>query len=175
MRARAWATACVVGLAACVVGASQVACGGTTGAKFANVKQGEMPSGEAWDGVYFNAVYGYLHVTAQESNLVGRWKRKDGSKWGELSGTVEGNVAHFKFTEHTYGGVGPASDIHGTGVFAYGMSTDKIAKLTGQYALDDSDSIGQWDCLKQVGMKADLNSINGQSTDAAPTGQDNWQ
>jgi hypothetical protein len=152
-----------------------VGCAGGTAAKFAEVKAGEMPSGEAWDGVYFNAVYGYLHITVSGSDLVGRWKRKDGSKWGELSGTVDGNVAHVKFTEHTYGGIGPASDVHGTGVFAYGMSGDKIAKLSGQYALDDSDAVGQWDCMKQVGMKADLNSINGQSSDAAPVSNDHWQ
>ncbi len=134
-----------------------------------------MPADETWAGVYFSPVYGNLHLNQSEGNIVGRWKRKDGSKWGELSGTAEGNVLRFKWTEHTYGVVGPAADVHGTGVFVYTLNDDKLGKLAGQYAIDDSDSVGSWDCLKQKGMKPDLDSINGQSSDAAPVSSDHWQ
>ena len=59
-----------------------------------------MPAGESWVGVYYNPVYGYLHMVEQDGNIVGRWKRTDSSHWGELSGTVEGNVMHFTWKEH---------------------------------------------------------------------------
>ena len=80
-----------------------------------------MPSGESWPGVYYNPVYGYLHMIEQDGNIVGRWKRTDGSHWGELSGTAEGNVLHFTWKEHKYGGVGPSADSKGSGVFVYKM------------------------------------------------------
>ena len=61
----------------CVVG-----CGGGGGAKFAHIKAGEMPAGETWAGVYYNPVYGYLHMVEQDGNIVGRWKRTDGEPLG---------------------------------------------------------------------------------------------
>jgi hypothetical protein len=153
-----------------------VGCAGGGGAKFANIKAGEMPSGETWPGVYYNPVYGYLHMVEQEGNIVGRWKRTDGSHWGELSGTSEGNVMHFTWTEHKYGGVGPSADSKGSGVFVYKLGTDKqIPELGGQYALDDSNDVGDWHCVKQLNMKADLNSINGSGTDVMGVTPDKWK
>lgn len=151
-----------------------VGCGGGGGAKFAQVKAGEMPSGEVWAGVYYNPVYGYLHMVEQEGNLVGRWKRTDGSHWGELSGTAEGNVMHFTWTEHKYGGVGPSADAKGNGVFVYKMG-EKFGELAGQYALEDSDNVGDWHCVKQTGMKPDLSSISGKGTDVMGVTPDNWK
>src|SRR5580693_7667423 len=89
-----------MGILAMALSLSLVACGKGGDAKFGNIKAGEMPSGETWPGVYYNPVYGYLHMVEQEGNIVGRWKRTDGSHWGELSGTAEGNVLHFQWTEH---------------------------------------------------------------------------
>jgi hypothetical protein len=172
MRAGAWAAACVIGLALASTG---LACGSGGGAKFAQVKSGAMPANETWVGVYYNPVYGYLHINEQDGAIVGRWKRTDASHWGELSGTVEGNVFRFKWTEHKYGAIGPSADSHGTGVFAYKMGQNNIAELGGQYALDESDSVGDWNCIKQVGMKADVNSINGDNPDTVPVAHDKWQ
>ncbi|HEY8041779.1 MAG TPA: hypothetical protein VIF15_18370, partial [Polyangiaceae bacterium] len=111
----------------------------------------------------------------QDGNIVGRWKRTDGSHWGELSGTAEGNVMHFTWKEHKYGGVGPSSDSQGSGQFVYGMGSNKIPELAGQYALDDSKDVGDWHCVKQLNMKVDLNSINGDNPAEAPATQDKWQ
>ena len=80
-----------------------VGCWGGAGAKFASIKAGDMPEGESWVGVYYNPVYGYLHMIEQDGNIVGRWKRTDSSHWGEMSGTAEGNVVHFTWKEHAYG------------------------------------------------------------------------
>ncbi len=155
------------------------ACGGG-GARFASVKAGELPVGESWDGVYFNPVYGYLHLVPQGENIVGRWKRADSSHWGELSGTVDGNVFHFTWTEHRYGAFGPSGDVHGSGVFVYKVppsrdeSVKAIPELDGQYALDDSKEIGDWHCVKQVNLKPDLSSITGESPTDPTSKGDVW-
>jgi hypothetical protein len=178
MTARAWAGACILGVALST-GALACGCGGGQTAKFAQVKAGEMPSGETWVGVYYNQVYGYLHIIQQEGNIVGRFKRTDGSHWGELSGTAEGNVMHFTWKEHKYGGVGPSADSHGSGQFVYKLSADADKKappeLDGQYALDDSNDIGDWHCVKQVNMKPDLDSINGKTNDNMGVTPDQWK
>jgi hypothetical protein len=174
MKPRAWL--CGVGMAVVVAGAggAVAACGGQT-AKFAAIKAGEMPENETWVGVYYNPVYGNLHMTVEGDNVVGRWKRTDSSHWGELSGTVEGNVVHFTWKEHAYGAIGPSSESHGSGVFVYKMGDNKIAELDGQYSLEDSSSVGQWHCVKQVGAKVDPNSINGDNPqDTAPAAGDKW-
>ncbi len=152
-----------------------VACDSQKTAKFAEVKPGDMPEGEAWPGVYFNEVYGYLHIVEQDGAVSGRWKRKDGSHWGELSGTAQGNVLHFTWKEHRYGAVGPSGDSRGSGMFVFKMPDTKIPELTGQYALDDSDQVGQWNCVKQMNLKPDPNSINGDNPADTPATQDKWK
>ncbi len=152
-----------------------VGCSGSPQAKFANVKAGQMPEGQAWPGVYYNPVYGYLHIVEQDGAASGRWKRTDGSHWGELSGTAEGNVLHFTWKEHRYGAVGPSADSHGTGIFVYKPGENNIPELAGQYAIDDSDSVGDWHCVKQVGMKPDPTQITGDSPADAPASQDKWK
>jgi hypothetical protein len=171
MRARAWASVGILGVA---LAAGTFGCGAAQ-PKFGVVKGGEMPSGETWVGVYYNPVYGYLHMIEQDGNIVGRWKRTDGSHWGELSGTVEGNVVHFTWKEHKYGGVGPSADSKGSGVFQYKMGANDIPELQGQYALDESTDVGDWHCVKQKGMKPDINSINGQGVDNMGVTPEGWK
>jgi len=46
----------------------------------------------------------------------------------------------------------------------------KIAELTGQFALQDSDGTGEWNCVKQLNEKPDFNSVNGENpTEVSPT------
>src|SRR6202022_3012413 len=124
-------------LAVVVVGGSLIACGSPT-AKFPAVTATEMPAGETWQGVYYNQVYGYLHLVTEGENIVGRWKRSDSSHWGELSGRVDGNVFRFTWTEHRYGAIGPSGDSHGSGQFVYTKAAEQkaIPELKGKYALD---------------------------------------
>src|SRR5580693_3133944 len=176
MKPRAWL--CGVGMAVVVAGAggAVAACGGQT-AKFAAIKAGEMPENETWVGVYYNPVYGNLHMTVEGDNVVGRWKRTDSSHWGELSGTADGNVVHFTWKEHAYGAIGANGVSQGAGVFVYKMGAKDNAppELDGQYTLENSEDVGQWHCVKQVGMKADINAITGDNPqDTAPATQDKW-
>jgi hypothetical protein len=173
MRAGHLVAACVLGVA--LVGSSAVGCGGGGHAKFAQVKAGEMPSGESWAGVFFNPVYGYLHMIEQDGSIVGRWRRTDGSYWGELNGTAEGNVLHFTWKEHKVGGVGPSADSKGSGQFVYSVPDSKIPELAGQYALDESNNVGEWHCVKQLNIKPDLNSVNGNATDNMGVTPDSWK
>jgi hypothetical protein len=164
------------------VAAASVSCGGSSGAsaKFANVKAGEMPEGESWDGVYYNPVYGYLHLVPQGDNIIGRWKRTDSSHWGELSGTAEGNVFRFTWTEHRYGAFGPSGEVRGAGVFVYYIpkkaGEHKVPpELDGKYALDEATDIADWHCVKQLNVKPDPNSINGENPVDPTSKGEQWQ
>ena len=95
------------------------ACGGasTDRPKTASVKPDNMPEGGSWTGVFYDAQFGMLHLVHHGSNVTGRWKRPNGAAWGELNGPVVGNVAHFEWTEHKVGLVGPSSITKGKGYF----------------------------------------------------------
>jgi hypothetical protein len=162
-------------LAAASTSVALVGCAGNQAARFSiGQKSGEMPSGQNWEGVYYNPVYGYLHVVGNEGALTGRWKRTNASAWGELSGQAEGNVLHFTWTEHKYGEVGPASDAQGSGVFVYKVGENDVGELDGQYAVKDSDSVGEWHCVKQMNVKPDIKSINGDNPMGTPQ-TDEWK
>ena len=165
-------------LAACTLAcasASLVACGGAD-THAANIKSEDMPAGETWTGVYFHPVYGHLHMVANENNIVGKWKRADGSAWGEMSGVASGNVLHFHWKEHKYGMVGPASETTGKGYFVYKIGSEKIPELDGQFGMDNDETGADWHNIKQVRMNPDLNSIKGDNAGvAAPVSKDSWQ
>ncbi len=145
-------------------------CGGGESVKSAKVASGPMPEGETWTGVYFHPVYGYLHMQEEGSNIVGRWKRADQSKWGELSGTKVGNVVHYAWKEHTIGMVGPSSTTNGKGYFQYKMDKENRPILEGQFGLK-SDEIGSdWNNVKQLRMPVDIQSIGGDAEGVKPGG-----
>ncbi len=154
-----------------------VACGdGMGGAKTANVKAGEMPSGESWAGVYYHPVFGYLHMQEEGSNVIGRWKRTDQSAWGEMSGTKNGNLLHYAWKEHKIGLVGPAATSSGKGYFIYKMGKEGgIAELDGQFGLGNDEAGSDWHNVKQQRMNPDLKSITGDTGGVAPAGAGKWE
>ena len=145
-------------------------CGDGKEAKSAKVASGPMPEGETWTGVYFHPVYGYLHLQEEGANVVGRWKRADQSKWGELSGTKAGNVAHYTWKEHTVGMVGASATTHGKGYFQYKMDKEDRPVLDGQFGLNDDETGSDWHNVKQARMPVDLKSIGGDSEGIKPGG-----
>ncbi len=153
-------------------------CSGDEGAKVANVKASDMPDGESWSGVYFHPVFGYLHIVENGTTIIGKWKRADQSKWGEMNGTKVGNVFHYTWKEHTYGLVGPAAEMHGKGVFVYRVEENnghKTAKLDGQFGLGENEVGSTWNCVKQDRMEPKIDSINGDvSATGAPPAAGNW-
>ena len=176
MRAPAWL--CGVGMAVALRGAGGRCVGGmrrARGPKFAERQGGRAAGRRVWPGVYYNPVYGYLHMVQQGDNVVGRWKRTDASHWGELSGTAEGNVMHFTWTEHQYGAIGPSADIKGTGVVRLQEGRGRARARRASTRSTDSHSVGNWNCVKQIDKKPDLNSITGDNPTDAPTKGDKWQ
>jgi hypothetical protein len=167
-----------VGSLVLAVGATTLVagCGSGGGAATANVKPGPMPEGESWEGVYFNQVFGYLHIVPQGEQFVGRWKRTDGSKWGEMSGAITDNVVHFQWKEHTYGMTGPSALRAGKGYFVYKIGANNIPELKGEYGNGSDEAGAEWNLVKQKGMKADLDSIKGEvgATDV-PATEGGWQ
>lgn len=145
-------------------------CGDGKDAKSAKVASGPMPEGETWTGVYFHPVYGYLHMIEEGTNVVGRWKRADQSKWGELSGTKGGNVLHYTWKEHTVGMVGASATTHGKGYFQYKMDKEDRPVLDGQFGLNEDEVGSDWHNVKQARMQPDLKSIGGDSEGIKPGG-----
>lgn len=146
------------------------ACGDGKETKHAKVASGPMPEGETWTGVYFHPVYGYLHLVEEGSNVVGRWKRADQSKWGELSGTKGGNVLHYTWKEHTIGMIGASATTHGKGYFQYKMDKEDRPILDGQFGLNEDEVGSDWHNVKQARMAPDLKSIGGDAEGIKPGG-----
>ncbi len=145
-----------------------VGCGDGEGAKSAKVSSGPMPEGESWTGVYFHPVFGYLHMQEEGTNVVGRWKRTDHSHWGELSGTVSGNVLRYTWREHKVGMVGASATTQGKGYFVYKVNKENIGELDGEFGLNDAEVGSNWKNVKQLRMPPDLKSIGGDSEGVTP-------
>ncbi|HQB46858.1 MAG TPA: hypothetical protein PLV85_24800, partial [Polyangiaceae bacterium] len=142
------------------------ACGGpkTSSPKMAAVQPGNMPSGAVWDGVYFNAVWGNLHIVSDGNSFEGRWLRTDESAWGEMKGTLSGDVARFEWKEHKIGMVGPSATSTGKGYFRYtrpeGDNMDD--RILGEWGFGDAEvGGGEWDSVKQRNKQPDLKSVGG--------------
>jgi hypothetical protein len=145
-----------------------IGCGEGAEPKTAKIASGPMPEGETWTGVYFHPVFGYLHIQEEGSNAVGRWKRTDQSHWGELSGTISGNVLHYTWKEHKIGMIGPAATTKGRGYFVYKLNKENIGELDGEFGLNDSELGSTWKNIKQVRMQPDLKSIGGDGEGVMP-------
>ncbi len=142
--------------------------------KVAAVTPSEMPAGASWDGVYFNPIWGYLHLRSDGTTFKGKWQRSDKSAFGFMSGTLNGDVARFEFAETKEGMVGPSATTKGKGYFRYvrpkGDNLDD--RLKGEWGFDDAEiGGGEWDCVKQRNQKPDLDSIKG----GTETGVGGWK
>ena len=152
-------------------GAVLSACGGKEEPKMASVKPSAMPEGASWDGVYFNPQFGNLHLLETGGSIAGKWKRTDGSAWGELNGPVQANVFHYEWTEHKVGLIGPSSTTKGKGYFVYqrpsGENVDD--NIVGEWGLNDRETGNPWDGIKQRHVKPDLKSIGGEQESGGPS------
>lgn len=147
---------------------SFLGCGEGGEAKSAKVASGPMPEGETWTGVYFHPVFGYLHMQEEGSNVVARWKRTDHSHWGELSGTLSGNVLHYTWKEHKIGMVGASATTKGKGYFVYKVNKESIGELDGEFGLNEAEVGSSWKNVKQLRMPPDIKSIGGDSEGVTP-------
>ncbi|HEY4117733.1 MAG TPA: hypothetical protein VGM56_07755 [Byssovorax sp.] len=150
--------------------ASTGCAGGEGSGKTANVAPGDMPAGASWNGVYYSELYGYLHVVTDGSNFQARWLRPGKDRWGEMHGTVAGDLLKFDWTEHTIGTIGPGSEKTGKGYLKYkrppGDNVDDT--IAGEIGHGSDETGDPWDGIKQRNMTPDLKSIGG--TGAADLG-----
>ncbi len=138
------------------------ACGGGSqaGVKVAQVSPGTMPDGGNWEGVYYNQVYGMLHITETNNAVQGAWRNTNGDKWGELFGEIEGDLLRFSWKEHKIGVVGPQATSEGKGYFKYTTPKQGEAhELKGEWGLGESDAGHGWDCVKQLNVEPDPKSV----------------
>ena len=163
-----------VAAGALVLGPAVLGCGSTPSAKTAQIQAGDMPDGADWSGVYFNELYGFLHVIQEGDKVNGKWQRPQKEKWGELHGTATGNVLRFDWTEYKTGVVGPNSQTSGKGYFKYsrpeGDNVDD--RIDGEIGYGQDEVGNPWDGIKQRNVKPDLTSIGG--TGAGDIGGGDW-
>jgi hypothetical protein len=157
------------------VAAPLAACGGqTSNSKVANVPQGDLPAGATFKGVWYNPAFGDLHLIPEGTSAVGKYKSQQNGRWGEIHGTITGDVIHFEWTDHKTGAVGPGSTSNGKGWFKYAAGAEgELPKLKGGWGLgDDEVSGGDWECVLQKDVPPKLESIGGEHDATIDTGWD---
>lgn len=140
----------------------------------ANVQAGEMPAGGNWRGVYYDEIYGFLHLLRDGSNVHGRWRTTAGEKWGELHGTVDGDLLRYEWAEHRIGMFGPNATTTGKGYFKYVVPPQENAdhEIHGEWGLGDDEAGHPWTAIKQRNMEPDPDSVLPDETQTSVQGGD---
>lgn len=139
-----------------------VACGGAQqpAANVVQVQPGPLPDGGDWEGVYYNQLYGFLHLTVSSGAAQGAWRTTAGDKWGEMYGEIEGDLMRFTWKEHKVGVVGPQATSQGKGYFRYTIPREGEAhELQGEWGLGESNSGHNWNCVKQLNQEPNPKSV----------------
>jgi hypothetical protein len=144
---------CVPSISACSSSQSQV--------KTADhIKAGSMPAEGDWQGVYYDQLYGYLHITASGNAIQGAWETTAGDKWGELYGEADGDLLKYTWKEHTKGVVGPAATSEGKGYFRYTIpKPGEPHVIVGEWGLNENEVGHKWEALQQLNMEPDPKSV----------------
>ncbi|MFO0661782.1 MAG: hypothetical protein U0165_18405, partial [Polyangiaceae bacterium] len=87
-------------IAVAVGGVTSLTGCGKPAPKAAKVEVGSMPAGATFKGVWFNPVFGHLHLIPNNNNeIAGKWEAESKGKWGRMTGTVTGDVVRFEWEE----------------------------------------------------------------------------
>src|SRR5438477_6593719 len=92
-------------------------CSSGPDAKTAKIQAGDMPQGAEWTGVYYSELFGHLHIVQDGNSISGKWLRPTRDRWGEVHGSVVGDLLHFSWVEHTIGLATPNANKTGHGYF----------------------------------------------------------
>lgn len=140
----------------------------------ANVQAGEMPADGNWRGVYYDEVYGYLHLLRDGSNVHGRWRTTAGEKWGELHGKVEGDLLRYDWAEHRIGMFGPNATTTGKGYFKYVVPSGENVdhEIHGEWGLGENEAGYPWTAIKQRNMQPEPDSVLPDETQTTVQGAD---
>jgi hypothetical protein len=139
---------------------SVAACGNGSDTKVAHLKAGDMPAGGDWQGVYYDKVYGYLHIVTDGKTVQGAWRTGGGDAYGEMQGESDGNIFRYTWTQHKIGMVGKEAESSGKGYFKYTIPKEGEAHvIVGEWGLGDSDAGNPWQAVKQTNMQPNLQSV----------------
>jgi hypothetical protein len=131
--------------------------------KTADVEPEPMPDGAEWDGVYYDMLFGNLHLESDGNLVKGKWQRPRKGQWGKLTGNADGNVLRFDWEEFVDGLVGPNSRKRGKGYFVYkrpeGDNVDDV--IEGEIGRGEDEVGTEWRAIKQRNVEPDLDSIGG--------------
>jgi hypothetical protein len=147
-------------VALCVPLAGAVGCGKENEVKTANVKPKDMPAGAEWQGVYYSTLYGYLHLQVDGNSARGAWRTTAGDAFGEMHGTVEGNLLKYEWKERKIGAVGANAERHGKGYFVYQPIVEgESDKIAGEWGLNEDEAGEKWEAVKQKNMQPNPDSV----------------
>lgn len=125
-----------------------------------HIQGGTMPEGGEWEGVYYDQLYGFLHLTVSGNAAQGAWRTTAGDKWGEMYGEIDGDVLKYTWTERKIGVVGPAAKSEGKGYFKYTIpKPGEPHVITGEWGLNENEVGHKWEALKQMNMEPDPKSV----------------
>jgi hypothetical protein len=143
------------------VAGALVACGpGSGDVQHAHEKPGAMPAGNEWNGVYFSQEFGYLHLVSDNRSANGAWRTTAGDAWGEMTGTIEGDLMHYEWTERKIGAIGADATKKGHGWFRYTVPKEgEAAVIAGEWGLGESDAGAPWKAVKQLHMDPKPESV----------------
>lgn len=144
-------------------------------AKTAAVSAGDMPADGEWSGVYYSPLYGFLHIVAEGSTANGAWRTTAGDKWGELNGTIEGDLLKYSWVEHTIGLVGANAGRKGKGYFKYTAPSDADAHvIAGEWGLNEDERGYKWEATKQTNMEPNPDSVRPDEVEGQVSGAGGW-
>lgn len=125
-----------------------------------HIQPGPLPEGGEWRGVYYNQLYGFLHITESGGAVQGAWRTEAGDKWGELYGETQGNLLRYTWTEHKIGIVGANATSEGKGYFVYSAPNPGEAHvIKGEWGLGENEAGHTWEALKQLNQEPDPKSV----------------
>lgn len=132
---------------ASVVSAGHVGCGGAAANQPAgSMSAGPMPAGGDWSGVYYSD-WGRLEMQRTGDTVVGEF-RSD-TKTGRISGTANGNLLTFQFTQNDETIPARPRTFQGAGQFKYYIDDNGDHKLQGSWGFGaEVDDGGPWNATR---------------------------
>jgi hypothetical protein len=153
------------------IGLLGIACGGASSNMPAgSMSAGPMPAGGDWTGVYYSD-WGRLEMQRTGDTVVGEF-RSD-TKKGRISGTVNGRLLTFTFTQNDETIPGRARMFQGSGQFRYYIDQNGDHKLQGTWGYQASyDDGGPWNASRSRRTHFQfLSSGGGRRSNEAPQGE----
>ena len=135
-------------------------CGGST----ASVKQGPMPEGGSFTGVYHSPQYGEMHMVQTGDQVIGEYTKDE--REGRINGTAEGNMLRFEWVESRKLVSNKPTVTKGRGYFLYKIDvTNDDHVLQGEWGHgDDETGGGPWNAWKSKHSQPRLSGSDGESS-----------